>query len=200
MQMRIGVTWFGVAFAAAMAFSSCTCQRDVPEPPQRNSRLGAESAWKGLPTAARDSRDRDRIEGQVARRDLPARRSMSTPLPTSNRPEPPEDVAIPDDFPSDVPVFKDAEVFGVQNLAAGAKNVLFHTEGDVPEVFDFYKDSMSGEGWDVKQEYQQANQSFLSFEKDDMITNMTVARDPQTGKQVIAVMYYKQQPLPFEEF
>lgn len=198
MQMRFGLTWYGAAFAASLAFSSCTCQRDVPEPPQRSSRLGADKAWSGLPTRARD--DRDRFAGEIARRELPARRTGATPLPTSNRPTPPDDVAIPEDFPSDVPLFKDAEVFGVQNLAAGAKNVLFHTDGDIPEVFDFYKDSMSGEGWDVKQEYQQSNQSFLSFEKNDMITNMTVARDPQTGKQVIALMYYKQQPLPFEEF
>jgi hypothetical protein len=131
---------------------------------------------------------------------LPIRRARPTALPTGGRQAAQEDAVIPDDFPTDVPVFKGAEVFGVQNLAAGAKNVLFHTDGDVPEVFKFYKDSMSGDGWDVKQEYEQGSQSFLSFEKDNMITNMTVARDPQTGKQVIAVMYYKQQPLPFEEF
>ncbi len=91
-------------------------------------------------------------------------------------------------------------MFGVQKLAAGAKNVLFRTEGDIPEVFSYYKDEMSSGGWDVKQEYQQANQSFLSFERDGMITNMTVAHDAKTGKQIIAVMYYKQQPLAFEEF
>lgn len=197
MQIRTGVTWGGAVLAAALTFTSCTCGKDVPEPPQRTSRLGAERAWSGLPTAIRD--DRERPQGQVPR-DLPMRRAGSTPLPTSGRPAPPEAAEIPEDFPTDVPLFEGAEVFGVQNLAAGAKNVLFRTEGDVPEVFSFYKESMGGEGWDVKQEYEQANQSFLSFEKDGMITNMTVARDPQTGKQVIALMYYKQEPLPFEEF
>ncbi len=197
MQMRIGATGVGIMLAAGMAFSSCTCQRDVAEPPQRTSRLGAERSWNGLPTPLRDMADSP--EGRIAR-DMPAPRSRPTALPTSARPAAPEIAEIPEDFPSDVPLFKDAEVFGVQNLAAGAKNVLFHTDGDVPEVFSFYKSEMSGEGWDVKQEYEQSNQSFLSFEKDGMITNMTVARDPQTGKQVIAVMYYKQLPLAFEEF
>jgi hypothetical protein len=186
----------GVVLAGALAFSSCTCQRDVPEPPERKSRLDGDRAWSGLPTPIRD-RAGDRRE-QIAR-DLPTRRLERTALPTRAA-APPEAAEIPDDFPSDVPVFENAEVFGVQSLAAGAKNVLFRTDGDVPEVFGFYKDSMSREGWDVKQEYEQSNQSFLSFEKDGMITNMTVARDPQTGKQVIAIMYYKQEPLPFEEF
>lgn len=193
---RFNASVFAVILAAALSFSSCTCQRDVPEPPQRTSRLDGDRAWSGLPTPRR-VRPGDQA-GKIER-DIPTRRSRPTGLPTAD-PTPPQEVEIPEDFPTGVPVFKDAEVFGVQNLAAGAKNVLFRTDGDVPEVFSFYKDSMSGEGWDMKQEYQQNNQSFLSFEKDGMITNMTVARDPNTGKQVIAVMYYKQEPLPFEEF
>lgn len=197
MQMRYGATVMAVVLAVAMAFSSCTCQRDVPDPPQRTSRLGAERKWSGLPTRVRDQND---LPQREIPRDMPIQRARPSALPTGKPPMNEENVEIPADFPADVPVFKDAEVFGVQNLAAGAKNVLFHTDGDVPEVFNFYKSSMSGEGWDVKQEYEQGNQSFLSFEKDNMITNMTVARDPQTGKQVIAVMYYKQQPLDFEEF
>ena len=29
---------------------------------------------------------------------------------------------------------------------------------------------------------------------------MTIAKDPRTGKQLIAIMYYKEEPLPFPEF
>lgn len=196
MKRRFDASVPAVVLTAALAFSSCTCQSDLPEPPQRTSRLDEGRAWSGLPTPLRDRPGdrRDRIA-----RDIPTRVLERTALPTRNQ-TPQEEAEIPEDFPTDVPVFENAEVFNVQNLAAGAKNVLFRTEGEVGEVFSFYKDSMSGEGWDVKQEYEQSNQSFLSFEKDGMITNMTVARDPQTGKQVIAIMYYKQQPLPFEEF
>ena len=55
---------------------------------------------------------------------------------------------------------------------------------------------MSGDGWNVFQEYQHKNQSFVSFRKGKMINNMTVAKDPRTGKQIVAVMYYEEQPLP----
>ncbi len=198
MQRRFDGTVLAILLTLALAFSSCTCQRDVPEPPQRTSRLNSGKSWSGLPTPLRDRRDTERRD--IGRRELPARREPPAAMPTQSEQLAEEDVEIPEDFPEDVPVFKDAEVFGVQKLAAGAKNVLFRTDGEIPEVFSYYKSEMGGDGWDVKQEYEQANQSFLSFEKDGMITNMTVARDSKTGKQIIAVMYYKQEPLPFEEF
>jgi hypothetical protein len=113
---------------------------------------------------------------------------------------PPEEVELPENFPDDVPIFEGSELYGVQNLAQGAKNVLFQTDGEVPKVFDFYKDSMRGEGWNVYQEYQQEGQSFLKFTKGKMTTNMTVAEDPKTGKRIIAVMYYEEEELPFPEF
>jgi hypothetical protein len=197
MHRRFDATVIGILLALGLAFSSCTCQRDLPEPPKKTSGL-RKDAWSGLPTPARAQR-RD-----LPDRELPQRRVIerddAVELPTQEPRFAQEDAEIPEDFPEGVPVFKDAEVFGVQNLAAGAKNVLFHTDGDVAEVFQYYKDEMSSGGWDVKQQYQQSSQSFLSFERDGMVTNMTVATDSKTGKQVIAVMYYKQEPLPFEEF
>ncbi len=187
---------FGWIFSAALAFSACTCQKDIPDPPARTSHLrDAKRGWGGL----KDRRPRDFAERGEIEHKIPTKRPRPSPLPTRDMAAD-DQTEIPDDFPSDVPVFEGAEVFGVQKLAAGAKNVLFHTDGEVPEVFNYYRDSMSGDGWNVEQEYQQGNQSFLSFTKDGMITNMTVAHDPDTGKQIIAVMYYKEQPLPFEEF
>ena len=52
----------------------------------------------------------------------------------------------------------------------------------------------------VRKDYWYHPEECWAKEKDGMITNMTVARDPKTGKQIIALMYYKQEPLPFEEF
>ena len=44
-------------------------------------------------------------------------------------------------------------------------------------------------------------QSFLSFKKGNTVTNMSVSKDPKTGKPKIAVvMYYDEEPLPFPEF
>ena len=59
---------------------------------------------------------------------------------------------------------------------------------------------MQTKGWDVTQEYQNKEQSFLSFKKGKTITNMTIAKDPRTGKQIVAIMYYEEEDLPFKEF
>jgi len=185
----------GCLIAGGLMFSSCTCQKDLPDPPARESRLNEKDrGWGNL----KERRERPDVERRDLARELPTRRERPQAMPTRQA-ELDQD-RVPDDFPQDVPIFKDAEVVGVQRLAAGARNVLFHTDGDIPEVFEFYRDEMNGGGWNLEQEFQQNNQSFLSFKKDGMITNMTVARNPETGKQVIAVMYYEEQPLPFDEF
>jgi hypothetical protein len=33
-----------------------------------------------------------------------------------------------------------------------------------------------------------------------MITNLTISKDPKTGRQVVAIMYYEEEDLPFPEF
>lgn len=191
--MSVISRWSGllaVSMLVSVPFSSCTCQRDLPETPAKVAK-GGRDAWSGLPTP----RGSDRLGD----RDVPKSEQAPFSEPTIP-PTPAEEVVLPDDFPTDVPVFEGAELYGVQTVGRGGKNVLFRTDGDIPQVFDFYKGSMRGEGWDVKQEYQQNFQSFLSFEKDKVVTNMTVVEDPTTGKRIIALMYYEQEELPFPEF
>jgi hypothetical protein len=121
-------------------------------------------------------------------------------VPEAEETPPKDDAGLPEDFPVDIPLFEDAETFAVQNLAQGAKNVLFYVDAEAPKVFDFYKENMGHEGWKPTQEYQQQYQSFLSFKKDKMITNLTISKDPKTGRQVVAIMYYEEEDLPFPEF
>ncbi len=194
--MNVIRRWSGflaVVISASVPFSSCTCQRDLAEPPAKTAK-GSRDAWSGLPTPKRVDRLSERGDMPKAKQSAHA---QPTVPPTAAVPQ---DVELPEDFPKDVPVVEGAELFGVQNVGRGGKNVLFHTDDDIPKVFEFYKGTMRGEGWDMKQEFQQNNQSFLSFEKDKMITNMTVVEDPNTGKRIIALMYYKQEELPFPEF
>lgn len=192
--MSVIERWSGVlaiAILASVPFSSCTCQRDLPEVPAKTAK-NEHNAWSGLPTA----RPMKRLDG---RDDLPKAEPHEIAKPTA-LPTPAEKVELPDDFPGGVPIVDGAELFGVQTVGRGGKNVLFRTDEQIPQVFDFYKNSMRGEGWDVKQEFQQNYQSFLSFQKDNTVTNMTVVEDPATGKRIIAVMYYQQEELPFPEF
>ena len=73
-------------------------------------------------------------------------------------------------------------------------------EADTPKIFNFYKDDMRGSGWKVAQEYEGKDQSFLAFDKDGVTTRVRVSKDPKSGKKVISVMYFKEEPLPFPEF
>jgi hypothetical protein len=192
--MSVIERWSGflaIVILSSVPFSSCTCQRDLPEPPAKTAK-SSRDAWSGLPTPRAVKRASERGDLPKA---VQSPGEKPTVLPTQ-----PQKVELPDDFPSGVPIVDGAELFGVQAVGRGGKNVLFHTDEPIPQVFDFYKSSMRGDGWNVKQEFQQSYQSFLSFEKDKTITNMTVVEDPATGKRIIAVMYYEQEELPFPEF
>jgi len=108
---------------------------------------------------------------------------------------------VPADFPKDVPIYKDATVSQVQDLANNAHNVIFSSTAPIPEVFSFYQDSMTKDGWKVTQQFQRADHAFATFQKGNMVTNLTVAPDIHNpGKQVIVIMYEQQQPLDFDEF
>src|SRR6185295_5244890 len=108
---------------------------------------------------------------------------------------------VPENFPEGIPIPEGSEVMAVQHLANDARNVIFSTEGDAPQLFSLYKDSMKGHGWgEPTQQYQGKEQSFLSFKKGETITNISVTKDPRSGKRVVAVMYYDEKPLPFPEF
>lgn len=174
-----------------LAFSSCTCQRDLPDPPKASER-NASGFQAALPTRA------------LRKAEVVERLARMTPIeptiPEAEATPPRDEAGLPENFPTDIPLFEGAETFAVQNLAQGAKNVLFHVDAEAPMVFDFYKQSMDQEGWKVTQEAQQQYQSFLSFKKDKMITNMTISKDPKTGRQVVAIMYYEEEDLPFPEF
>jgi len=176
--------------AGGLAFSSCTCQRDLPDPPQTTERNAG--GFQALATRA------PRKEEIVDR--LAKITPVEPTLPEAEETPPQSDTDLPENFPTDIPLFEGAETFAVQDLAQNAKNVLFYVDADTPEVFDFYKDGMDKEGWKVTQEAQQKYQSFLSFKKDRMVTNMTISTDPKTGRQVVAIMYYEEEELPFPEF
>lgn len=180
----------GLAALLALCFSSCTCGSSAPPlPAAPTARPGGFGAV--VPTARQAPA---RVEGLVT----PAAaqpREAPTPPPTQA-----EAKTLPEDFPDGVPVFEGAEIEVVQQLPNKANNVIFMADADTPKIFGFYKDDMRNEGWAVKQEYEGKDQSFLAFEKDGTTTYVSVSKDPKSGKKVISVMYFKEEPLPFPEF
>lgn len=174
------------AVLATMVFSSCECNRDEPpvdaEPqfPERAVGFDRDTPVPATPTVAPE------------------------PTPTEaakDEPTPEVDARIPDDFPAEVQVYKDAELALVQPTAGNGHNIVFRTSDDVSKVHRFYQDDMQKKGWKVTQEFERGGHSFATYKKGNTMINVTVASDSENpGKQVIAIMYYDEDPLPFDEF
>ena len=186
--MRYASIVASAVLLSAALFTSCTCQKEVSPPPS--------SSFQAPPSGFHAS-------GKITPHGIPIAKSTpavkETPAQVAGvEPAPKE---MPPDFPTDVPVYKDASLSEVQDLANSAHNVIFKTADPIPEVYRFYQDQMQRNGWQVTQQLQRDTHAFISFKKGDMIANLTVAPDAHNpGKQVIAIMYEQQKPLDFEEF
>ncbi len=173
-----------------LTFSSCTCGSSTPDapPPLASSRGKLDMLKRAEPAAP------DVPQARIAPQGAEARSAPSLPTAATN-------TTLPDDFPSDVPLYKDAKVSSVQALPNHGHSVVFTVDqADPGEVFDFYKGDMGRSGWKTDQEHKGKDQSFLSFKKDKTVTYVQITRDPASGKQVVAVMYFREEPLPFDEF
>jgi hypothetical protein len=181
----------GALALGLLPFSSCTCRETTSEPP---SKVAAPGGFGAMVTPRKKLDLPDRITGEV------------TPqaVDPKGAPTPPAKIAqdtVPENFPDGIPIPEGSEVMAVQKLANDARNVVFSTEGEAPELFKMYKKSMQEKGWgSPKQEFESKDQSFLTFQKGKTVTNISVTKDPKTGRRVVAVMYYDEQPLPFPEF
>ncbi len=113
----------------------------------------------------------------------------------------PTDLKIPDDFPKDVPIFKGAALTQVQDMPNNAHNVIFSVDAPVSEVNQFYQAQLTKAGWKASQQMERPEHAFMTYEKDKMKANVTIAEDAKNpGKKVIAIMYYEELPLEFDEF
>ena len=187
--MRYGnVRITGLLFSALL-FASCTCHKEVSPPPTFQERPGG---------------------FHVAQPKSPPAAHVLAPVTTPVQQAPPAEVAaapsptvaqLPDDFPKEVPVFKGAAVAQVQDLANNAHNVIFNVAAALGDISDFYQRTLTSAGWKVTQEFHRSNHAFMTFEKGQMIANVTIADNPNDpGKQVIAIMYEERKPLEFDEF
>ena len=180
--------------AGALSFSSCTCHSTTPEAPPK---LAAPSGFGAVVTPRKipERVAEDVTTGQITPQGIEPKGAPSPP-PAAKEP-----VSVPDNFPEGIPIPEGSEVLASQTLANKANSVVFGTDGDAPKIFNLYKDEMQKNGWGPPfQEAQGKDQSFLSFKKGSTITNISISKDPKSGRRVVAVMYYEEQPLPFPEF
>ena len=179
----------GMMLSAAV-FSSCTCHKQVAAPPE--SSFEAPSGFHA--SGAKLTPLPHVVAAPVTPVVTPAQVAQAKPTPTAP-------AAVPADFPSDVPIFKDAALAQIQDLANNGHNVIFTTPSAMPAVTGFYQDSMAKAGFKVTQQFQRPDHAFFTFQKGDLIANVTVAPDANDpNKRIIAIMYEHQQPLEFDEF
>ncbi|HEX7407579.1 MAG TPA: hypothetical protein VF515_08020 [Candidatus Binatia bacterium] len=183
----------GVLLGAAV-FSSCTCHQQVGQPPDsfQEPPSGFHASGQKITPQMRVEVPTATPAARVAATQPELARAAATPTPPAE---------VPADFPKDVPIYKDAALARVQDLANNAHNVIFTTAAPVAEVFSFYQGKMTGAGWKIAEQFSRSGHAYMKFEKGSMVANLTVAEDVQNpGKQIIAIMYEEVQPLPFDDF
>jgi hypothetical protein len=179
----------------ATVFSSCTCHQQVTQDPS------IEEAARPSGFHASGPKITPQVQVQAPIVTPTAKTGGFLPQLAGGGPTPTPPGDVPANFPKDVPIFRDATLSQIQDLANDAHNVVFSTAAPVDEVSSYYRDKMKSAGWKVSEEFERPNHAFMKFEKGDMVANVTVVEDAgQPGKQIIAIMYEQVQPLPFDEF
>jgi hypothetical protein len=80
---------------------------------------------------------------------------------------------IPQGFPSDVFLFKPADVFMAAELSKGY-SVGLKTEKDVASVTEAYKKAMVDNGWKQKTALDMGGKSMLAYEKENRLVNIGI--------------------------
>src|SRR5262245_51240756 len=145
--MRLGWVWRAfmargmrlalVVFCTMFTFQSCTCHQETADTATKTEPRGS-GFNAALPTRKREPRPEDDV---LARMRLTPNVPPTLP-PTVPAAATPGKVELPENFPADVPIFKDAEPVAVQNVAHDGRSVLFHVDAEPKEVFSFYKEKM----------------------------------------------------------
>ena len=97
-----------------------------------------------------------------------------------------EGIEVPDDFPSDVFVYKPSSVNAVVNLPQG-RSLTLTTGDDSKTVLEAYKREMTAKGWSEKMSMNMGNQAMFSFEKEGRVAQITVGREDDETQIVMVV-------------
>jgi len=83
---------------------------------------------------------------------------------------------LPDNFPNDVFVMKNAEVKMTMDMPQGT-SASFLSKEDMSSVFAKYQSEMNLKGWEQKMSMNLGEGATLVYEKDQRVANITMAKD-----------------------
>jgi hypothetical protein len=93
-------------------------------------------------------------------------------------------VALPDNFPKDVPIYKGA-VVKVASTQGKAMMVHMEVPASVPDALKFYQDQLKDQGWEIESTMNMGEGSMLSAKKTDrQCTAMVLKQDKGTVVQL----------------
>lgn len=87
-----------------------------------------------------------------------------------------EDIALPDGFPEDVPVYPKSTLVTSMATPDGVM-VSSRSSADAGDVLAFYKKELGSKGWTVEAEMNMGPQRMLSFSKGDRQATVTISSD-----------------------
>ncbi len=114
------------------------------------------------------------------------------PAPPPELPPPPSSppvftTELPADFPSDVPVYPDAEIVQARVSADEGTSVTFLIEDDVEKVTSFYADSLAAEGWSTDIKAGPDGSAIFADKTERRVATMVRGTDEGTQVELIII-------------
>ncbi|MFH1078089.1 MAG: hypothetical protein V1745_02285 [Patescibacteria group bacterium] len=103
-----------------------------------------------------------------------------------------EDVKLPDDFPSDMPMYPGAKLTGVTlSRTDGISGwVTMTTADEIKKVVDWFAEEMKGKGWTTESSMTVNGSEYRSWKKDETTTlTVNLTKDADTGETSLIATY-----------
>jgi len=97
------------------------------------------------------------------------------------------DGELPEGFPTDVPVYEGAIVSSIKT--DNGFSVVIEAQGDVVEIFDWYKDELTSEGWKIVTEMKVEDGGALVSEKGNETAQVTLGVDSSDASKTTITIF-----------
>ena len=98
---------------------------------------------------------------------------------------------LPDNYPKDVPVYKDAKVMVSQSVSEkNGRNLVLETNDSLDKVVDFYKKGLESNGWKTENTLAMGQMTMLTATKENRQVSVQVT-DGDNKRSVMQILSEK---------
>jgi len=88
------------------------------------------------------------------------------------------DISLPDDFPTDFPVYDgDLTIISAANIPEQGVSLMFSSEDSLKQIATWYEDELTSDGWTRDQGYDLQGRLVESYVKDNLRMTVSLAQD-----------------------